>query len=187
MDKNKNKGEGEVFPPSTTFNSWYRRKGDSKWEVVVAWWKWSLSDFLQHLQLVTAWGCWLPSLIACCCEHECGFDLHTNPSFWKTREKQEVLLFPPFLISLNTNMPSASARRCIWVPSGAQCFLLSCNSLASKRSPPSHPSCHSKMLISWCNFQAAPLVASFKLQVFKVVSVVLNSKRFSQQWWLFFF
>lgn len=154
-------------------------KANSKWEVVTAWWKRSLSDFLHHLQLVTAWGCWLPSLRAHCREHECGFDLYTNPSFWKTREKQEVLLFPLFLISLNTNMPSATC--CIWVPSCARYFLLSCNSLVSKRSPPSHPSCHSKMLISWCNFQAAPLVESFKPQVFKVVSVLLNSKRFNQQ------
>ena len=97
-------------------------KADSKWEVVTAWWKWPLSHFLQHLQLVTTWGCWLLSLIAHWCE--CGFHCYISPSFWKTRGRQEVLRFALFLIALNTNVPSASARCSMWVSSGAQYFFI---------------------------------------------------------------
>lgn len=120
--KMRTKGKGKFFLHQQHIILSTEERADSKWEVVTTWWKWPLSDFLQHLQLVTTGGCWLPSLIAHWCE--CGFDCRISPSFWKTSGKQEGLHFPLFLITLDTNMPSALARQCMWAPSGARCFFI---------------------------------------------------------------
>lgn len=117
-DQNENKREREVFPPSTTYNSWYWRKG-----------RFQVRGGYGMVETASIWfpaaptagdygGCWLPSFIAHWCE--CGFVCYISPSFWKTRGKREVLHFPLFLTALNTNTPSA--LHCMWVPSGAWYF-----------------------------------------------------------------